>query len=133
MASAKIVNVGLAGYASLIINGGQAVFKYGQVGTSVSAVTATDTALNTPTNDARVAGTQTRVTTNVTNDTVQNVYTITMGTGATITECGDFDGAGTGTPATGGNMSDHAEFTGVALNTGDSIQITGQTVLTSTT
>ena len=133
MASAKIVNVGLAGYAGLIINSGQAVFKYGQIGTGVVAASATDTTLGTPTNESRVSGTQTRVTTSVTNDTVQNVYTITSAAGGAITECGDFDAAGTGNPATGGNMSDRATFAAVTLSAGDSIQITGKTQLTSAT
>ena len=127
MASAKIVNVGLAGYAGLIINSGQAVFKYGQIGTGVTAVSATDTTLGTPTADARVSGTQSRVTTSVTNDTVQNVYTITSGAGGAITECGDFDAL------TSGSMSDRAVFAVVTLSAGDSIQITGKTQLTSAT
>lgn len=131
MASQKITNTGLALFVNLLRNSGQAVCKYLQIGTGTTAAAATDTALQTPTNDARVAGTQSSITTTVTNDTLQNVGTITSGTVGTtaITECGEFDAAGSGTPATGGNMATRATFAAVNLNQGDSIQITTKTKL----
>ncbi len=69
--------------------------------------------------EARTAGTSTRVTTSVTNDTYQVVGTITVaGAGKTISEVGLFDAAAAG------NLFIYADFTGIALNVGDSIAFT---------
>ena len=98
--------------------------KYLQWGTG-SAAAQSANALTTAATEARVAGTQTAVTTTITNDTYQSVGTITCaGAGKTITEVGIFDAAGTGSPATGGNMDIYGSFTGVALNVGESIAFT---------
>lgn len=129
----KIVNAGFSIGTNLLSGLGGTVPKYFQMGTGTTAPAATDTALQTPTNDARVSGTVTRVTTTATNDTMQVVGTITAGAGAAVTEAGLFDAAGTGTPATGGNMFSRSTFSAVNLNTGDAIQFTGKTQLTSAT
>lgn len=63
----------------------------------------------------RATGTSTRVTTNVANDTYQVVGTLTALAGLTITNAGTFDAV------TSGNLFVHGDFTGIALNTGDSI------------
>jgi len=66
-----------------------------------------------------VAGTSSQVTTTTTNDTYQVVGTITCaGAGKTITNAGLFDAS------TGGNLFAKGDFTGIALNVGDSIQFT---------
>lgn len=68
-----------------------------------------------------------RVTTSVTNDTHRVVGTLTAETGKTITNAGIFDSDGAqATPAapSGGNLYVKGDFTGIALNTGDSIAFT---------
>lgn len=88
-------------------------------GTDATAAAATDTALGVPGGEARVSGTSTRETTSVANDTYRVVGTMTEGgAGATIAEAGLFDAS------TAGNMFVSADFTGVALNNGESIQFT---------
>ena len=56
--------------------------------------------------------------TSTTNDTYQVVGTQTAGTGETITNAGLFDAS------TSGNLFVKGDFTGIALNSGDSIQFT---------
>lgn len=68
----------------------------------------------------RVTGTTSRVTTSVTNDTWQNVGTITASAGGTVTNAGCFDSA----TITAGNLFVKGDFTGVVLANGDSIQFT---------
>lgn len=129
----KITNAGFAIGTNLLSGLGGTVAKYAQMGTGVGAPAAGDTALGTPTNDARVSGTVSRVTTTATNDSVQVAATITAGAGAAVTEFGLFDAAGTGTPATGGNLFARSTFSAINVLTGDSIAFTAKTVLTSTT
>lgn len=89
-------------------------------GTGAGTAAATDTTLFTEsTEESRVAGTSTRVTTTVTNDSYQVVGTITVVTsGKTITNVGLFDAATTG------NLFMKGDFTGVALAIGESIEFT---------
>ncbi len=88
-------------------------------GTGAGTAAATDTTLFTEASEARVLGTSTQQTTTVTNDTYQVVGTLTVaGSGKTITNAGLFDAS------TGGNMLMKGDFTGVALNVGESIQFT---------
>lgn len=86
-------------------------------GTGAGTAAVTDTTLFTE-NGSRVAGTSTQQTTTVTNDTYQVVGTLTAGSGITVTNAGLFDAASTG------NLFVKGDFTGVALNTNDSIQFT---------
>jgi hypothetical protein len=128
----KITNSGLAISTNLISGIGGTVPKYIQIGTGTTAPAAADTALQTPTNDARVSGTVTRLTTTATNDSWQTVGTITAVGAVACTEAGTFDAAGTGTPATGGNIYGRSTFSAVNLAIGDAIQVTAKTVCTST-
>ena len=64
------------------------------------------------------AGTTSQVTTSVTNDTLQVVGTQTAGGTLAITNAGLFDAS------TAGNLFVKGDFTGIALNSGDSIQFT---------
>jgi hypothetical protein len=88
-------------------------------GTGAGTAAIADTTLFTEAAEARVAGTTSIVTTTTTNDTYQNIATITCaGSGKTITNAGNFDAS------TSGNLHVKGDFTGLALNVGDSIQFT---------
>lgn len=123
--------------ATVITNGGKGIMtnrlkngatgatepNYIAWGTGTGAV-ATGTTLATAASEARTAGTSTQVTTTTTNDTYQVVGTITVaGAGKTISEVGLFDAS------SAGNMFFWADFTGIALNIGESIQFTLKTQL----
>jgi hypothetical protein len=100
----------------------QAEPKYLAWGTGAGTSAVADTTLFTETaQEARTTCTTTQVTTTLTNDTFQAVGTITVATAAkTITNAGLFDV----TTASAGNMLMKTDFTGIALNVGDSIQFT---------
>ncbi len=87
-------------------------------GTGAGTTAAGDTTLFTEAAESRVAGTSSRVTTTTTNDTYQVVGTMTSASNQTITNAGLFDAA------TVGNSFLKGDFTGVALNIGESIQFT---------
>ncbi len=88
-------------------------------GTGAGTSAVTDTTLFTEASESRVAGTSSQQTTTVTNDTYQVVGTMTVaGAGKTITNVGLFDAA------TNGNLLMKSDFTGIALNVGESIQFT---------
>lgn len=87
-------------------------------GTGAGTSAVTDTTLFTEVTAERAASTQTIVTTSVTNDTLQNVATLTAGSSETITNAGLFDAASTG------NLYVKGDFTGVVLASGDQIQFT---------
>ncbi len=90
-----ITNSGLAGVAALI----QAGVTYLANGSGSTAFAAAQTTLiteNTTGNCARAAGTMSRVTTTVTNDTCQATKTWTASGAVTIREAGLFDTAVTG-------------------------------------
>lgn len=120
--SLPIVNAGLAILAKRLIGStpAQTEPKYLGWGTGTTAAALTDTALTTPSSEARTAGASSNVTTNVTNDTYQVVGTITSTSAQTIAELGQFDAS------TSGNMLAHWVFTGISLASGDSIQFTTQ-------
>ena len=112
-----LVNTGKA-IVTNYLNGGAATQpKYVAWGTGAGTTAATDTTLFTEVTP-RVSGTTSQVTTSTTNDTFQVVGTQTAGTTETITNAGLFDAS------TGGNLFVKGDFTGVPLNTGDSIQFT---------
>jgi hypothetical protein len=115
--------------ATLLVNTGRAITtnrilgagtepEYVAWGTGAGTTGATDTTLFTEASEARVAGVGTQQTTATTNDTLQEVGTITADAGKTITNAGLFDAS------TGGNLFMKGDFTGIALNLGDSIQFT---------
>jgi hypothetical protein len=95
--------------------------KYIGWGTGAGTAAVTDTTLFTEA-DTRATGTSSRVTTTVANDTYQTVGTITAGSNETITNVGTFDAV------SAGNISVKADFTGLALLAGESIQFTIKTV-----
>ena len=112
-----LVNTGKA-IVTNYLNGGAATQpKYVAWGTGAGTTAATDTTLFTEVTP-RVSGTTSQVTTSTTNDTFQVVGTQTAGTSETITNAGLFDAS------TSGNLFVKGDFTGVALNSGDSIQFT---------
>jgi hypothetical protein len=117
--------------ATLLVNGGKAIVtnrilgsgtqpNYVAWGTGAGTTSATDTTLFTEVG-SRVAGTGSQQTTSTTNDTYQVVGTVTAGSSLTITNAGLFDAS------TSGNLFVKGDFTGIALNSGDSIQFTFKT------
>lgn len=92
--------------------------KYIGWGTGATAEDVTNTALATEASEARTSGTVTGVTTTVTGDTHRVTGTITAAGNKTITEVGLFDAL------TVGIMLLRALFTGIPLQTGDSIAFT---------
>ena len=111
-----LVNTGKAIVTNRIIGSGTEP-NYVAWGTGAGTTAATDTTLFTEVTP-RVLGTASQQTTSVTNDTFQVVGTQTAGTSETITNAGLFDAS------TSGNLFVKGDFTGIALNSGDSIQFT---------
>lgn len=126
MTNSAITNAGMAILTKRMITqagesgGAQPEPKYLGWGTSSTAFAVTQTALQAASSEARTAGTTSAVTTTITNDTYQNVGTITSTQTQTITELGQFDASTTG------NMLSRWVFTGIAVNNNDSIQFTTQ-------
>ena len=112
-----LVNTGKAIITNYLNGGAATQPKYVAWGTGAGTTAATDTTLFTEVTP-RVTGTTTQQTTSTTNDTYQVVGTQTAGTSETITNAGLFDAS------TSGNLFVKGDFTGVALNSGDSIQFT---------
>lgn len=117
--------------ATLLVNGGKAIVtnrikgagtepNYVAWGTGAGTTAATDTTLFTEVG-SRTAGTSTQQTTSTTNDTYQVVGTLTAGSTETITNAGLFDASSSG------NLFVKGDFTGITLNSGDSIQFTFKT------
>lgn len=98
--------------------------RYLQFGTG-SGQTASSNALAIAA-QTRVLGTTSQVTTSVTDDTYQLTGTVTASAARAVTEVGAFDAAGTGDPATGGNMDIYGDFSVINLANGDSIAFTVQ-------
>lgn len=119
-AATLIVNAGQAIVTNLVSGLGGTVPKFLAWGTGAGTTAATDTTLFTETTDeTRQTATVSRVNTTVTNDTVQFVATQTVLTsGKTITNVGLFDASSSG------NLYFKSDFTGLALNVGDSITFT---------
>ncbi len=112
-----LVNTGKAVVTNYLNGGAATQPKYVAWGTGAGTTTATDTTLFTETG-TRTSGTTTQQTTSTTNDTFQVVGTLTAGSSLTITNAGTFDASSSG------NLFVKGDFTGVALNSGDSIQFT---------
>ncbi|RLB80121.1 MAG: hypothetical protein DRH17_12535 [Deltaproteobacteria bacterium] len=125
-----ITNAGLAEVAGLILTDvGGTAFDYIAIGTGTTAFDATQTALEAEV--ARKAGTGSRVTTSVTNDTAQLVATFSSADGLSgthaITESGVFNAS------TGGTMLCRQTFAALNINwdAGDSLQVTWKIQITS--
>jgi hypothetical protein len=112
-----LVNTGKAVITNYLNGGAATQPKYVAWGTGAGTTAATDTTLFSETG-TRVSGTTTQQTTSTTDDTFQVVGTQTAGAGVTITNAGTFDAS------TSGNLFIKGDFTGIALNSGDSIQFT---------
>ena len=112
-----LVNTGKAVVTNYLNGGAATQPKYVAWGTGAGTTAATDTTLFTETG-SRVSGTTTQQTTSTTNDTFQVVGTLTASGSLTITNAGTFDAS------TSGNLFIKGDFTGVPLNSGDSIQFT---------
>lgn len=113
-------NAGKAIVTNLVSALGGTCPKWIAWGTGAGTAGITDTTLFTESaEEARTVGTPTRVTTTVTNDTLQIAGTITVVTSnKTITNAGTFDALTTG------NLCVKGDFTGLALLIGDSIAFT---------
>jgi len=111
-----LVNTGRAVITNRLNSGGT-IPQYVAWGTGAGTTSATDTTLFTELS-GRTSGTASQTTTSTTNDTFQVVATQTASIGNTITNAGLFDAS------TSGNLFVKGDFTGIALNTGDSIQFT---------
>jgi hypothetical protein len=113
-----VTNAGFAQLALLAGDASATPFTYIAVGTSSTAPAVTDTTLTAEIVDsglARVAGTVSRVTTTVTNDTYQVTYTWTASGSKTIEEVGVFNASSAGT------MLCHALTTSKAVGSGDAL------------
>ena len=124
--------------ATVIVNGGQAIppnrmlgggTEPLNVGWGTGAGTAvvgdttlfTETALDlTTTSGSRTAGTSSRVTTTLTNDTYQVIATKTASGAGTVTNAGLWDNVTIGS----GTLYLKGDFTGIVLASGDSIAFT---------
>lgn len=119
-----ITNSGRAIETNLVSGLGGTAPNYIGIGSGAGTTAAADTTLFTEyttgtwTGYARVNATPTRTTTTVTNDTIQWQATFTAPAAETVTNAGNFDAS------TAGNLFDKGDFTGVALASGDSLQIT---------
>lgn len=109
------------------LGGGGTTPQYLGWGTGAGTSAAADTTLFTETQanlsgttGTRVTGTTSQQTTSVTNDTFQVSGTITATAGGTTTNAGVFDNSTIGS----GNLFLKGDYTGVALNSGDSISYT---------
>lgn len=112
-----IVNAGKAAVAGLILTD-VSVSDFDQIaiGTGTTAPAAGDTALETETH--RSAGTGSRVTTSVTDDTAQLVVTFNFSGSYAITEAGVFNAG------SGGDMLCRQTFSAINVANGDSLEIT---------
>lgn len=113
-----VTNAGKAQLALLCGDASAVPFTYLAVGTSSTAVGATDTTLTAEIVDsglARAAGTVSRITTTTTNDTFQITKTWTASGSKTIEEVGAFNAASAGT------MLSHALTTSKAVTTGETL------------
>lgn len=116
-----ITSAGLAQIALLAGDATAIPFTYLALGTGVTAANIADTALQAETAAsglARAAATVSRVTTTVTNDTLQLLKAFTAGASVAITECGMFNAASTGT------ILGRQVFAAVNVVSGDILTIT---------
>jgi len=121
------LNVGFAQFAALVGSvGTPAAMDYVAVGTDTTAVTAADTTLGAEITDsglARAQVTPTRVTTTVTNDTLQLDKTFSVTGTKTVGEAGVLDAASSGNMAARSVLSPTR-----SVVSGDSLQVIYQIV-----
>ena len=117
-----ITSAGKAGLASRVNgDGSEAAFTYIAVGTGTTAANVADTALQTETATSglsRAAGTASRITTTVTNDTAQITKTFTVTGSVAVTESGLLNAASNGT------LVARQVFSAVNVVNGDSFAVT---------
>lgn len=117
----RFTNAGAAIITNRVIQAGTAAKNIGW-GTGTVAAAVTDTALGTEaaptTSGGRTVGTESRVTTTVTNDTNRVTGSVTAGSSLAITEAGLFDAV------SAGNMLIRGDFSAVNVVSGDSISFT---------
>ena len=115
-----ITNAGMAEVAGLIgtdTQGDVTAFDYIAIGTGTTAPSATQTALVSE--QQRAAATGTRVTTSVTNDTLQLVKDAFSFSGSyAITEVGVFNSS------SGGTMLSRSTFSAVNVTANDTLKVT---------
>ncbi len=119
--SNMVTNAGKAAVAGLMTGDVTNFFDYIAVGTGTTAAALTDTALQTEIVDSgleRAVSTNSRVTTDVTNDTAQFVKTFTITGTKAVTESGVLDSASTGV------LLARQVFSAINVASGDSLQIT---------
>jgi len=116
-----VVNAGKAAAAGLLNGVITNFFEHIAIGTGTVAAAAGDTALGaeiTTGGGARAAGTTSRITTTVTNDTAQVVFTFAFTASFAVTEAGLLDSISAGT------LLARQVFAAVNVVNGDSLQIT---------
>lgn len=117
-----VTSAGHAGVASRINGAGaEAAFTFIAIGIGTVAAGAGDTALGseiTTGGGARAAATASRVTTDVTNDTAQNVITFTFTLSFAVTESGVLNAAAAGV------LLARQVFAAINVVSGDSLQVT---------
>ena len=115
-----ITNAGMAEVAGLIgtdTQGDVTAFDYIAIGTGTTTPSATDTTLASE--QQRAAATGTRVTTSVTNDTLQLVKDAFSFSGSyAITEVGVFNSS------SGGTMLSRSTFSAVNVTSNDTLKVT---------
>ena len=115
-------------YVALLVDDLQAAqaahstFRYHDSGTGIAAEAATDTALGTPTAEARDTGTQLE---GATANVYKSVATHTYGGSFAITEHGLFNAATVGT------LMDRTKFAAVNVNSGEKIEFTYELTVSS--
>ena len=119
---AKLTNAGLDIITNLLSGLGGTIPKWIHWGTGTTPATVTDTAMETAGTEARAEGTASRVTTTVTNDTLQVVGTLVCNaTAKAITEVGAFDAL------TGSNLFGRITHDAIGMTENSSIEYTIKT------
>ena len=116
-----IPTAGKAATAGLLVGIVTDFFDYLAIGTGTTAAAAGDTTLQTEIasgGGSRAAATLSRVTTSVTNDTAQLVYTWTFSSSFAVTECGVFSAS------SGGTLLARQVFAALNVASGDTLAIT---------
>jgi hypothetical protein len=114
------IDAGKAVVTNLVSGLGGTVPKYAAIGTGAGPSASTATALTTEVETRSGTNAPTRVTTTVTNDTIQIVNTVSITATRAITELGIFDAVSTGNALIMGTC------TTINLVNGDSLQLTGK-------
>jgi len=125
--AAVVTDVGLALVTDRVMGVGGNPPRWLDWGTGAGVAAVTDAALFTESTESRVSGTMSRETVSTTNDTYQVVGTITANGTKTITNVGVLDVSSKAS----GILFFHADFAGVLLQAGESIEFTLQSQFTN--